>query len=60
MRLKRRQKLIVLITEFLAFIIEPWGQNSPGYVALKCLKKKKKLRGKERKNAWIFILLKII
>lgn len=40
MRLKRRQKLILLITEFLAFIIEPWGQNSPGYVALKCLKKK--------------------
>ena len=49
MRLKRRQKLIVLITEFLAFIIEPWGQNSPGYVALKCLKKKKNLGGKKER-----------
>lgn len=23
----------------MAFITEPWGQNPPGYVALKCLKK---------------------
>lgn len=40
MRLKKKTKTITINNIFLAFIIEPWGRNPPGYVALKCLKKK--------------------
>lgn len=55
MRLKRGKKLIPLITFFLflAFIIEPWGQSPPGYVALKSLKK---ILGGDKKRLLVFFM----